>query len=53
MKQEKHLCKKVIVKRGLVKSEIRISKSETNSNFQNPNDRNTGQVSLCSYVLNI
>ena len=28
------------------KFEIRISKSETNSNFQNPNDQNTKEVSL-------
>jgi len=35
------------------KFEIRISKSETNSNFQNPNDQNTKEVFLTSFVLNI
>jgi hypothetical protein len=30
---------------GLHKSEIRISKSETNPNFPNPNDSNNRQVS--------
>ena len=35
------------------KFEIRISKSETNSNFQNPNDQNTKEVVLTSFVLNI
>ena len=35
------------------KYEIRISKSETNSNYQNPNDRNNRHIFLTSYVLNI
>jgi len=35
------------------KSEIRISKSETNSNYQNLNDPNTSQVFRSSFVLNI
>ena len=38
---------------SVIKSEIRISKSETNPNYQNINDRNTRQLSLDIYVLNI
>ncbi len=37
----RHMHRSVCKLSILSKSEIRISKSETNSNFQNPNDRNT------------